>query len=305
MHFLTRIPKRFTKGFFFITLALWSNGLLAQQNAADTITQIEPAKYWATGASFGLNFSQVTLSNWAGGGQSSISIGSMLNLSADYNKGKSIWESRLDVVYGLIRQGDQEIDHFRKTDDMLNLASRYFYHIEEGFYFSGLLDFRTQMGVGYDYEEQNGELVRTRISDFMAPGFLLTSLGITYKKAKHYTIKISPVTGKYTFVLDDSLANNGAFGVTPGQHARAEFGALFNASYEKEIFTNTSLRSNLNLFSNYNTLTRMDVNWEGILVLKVNKYINSTIGAQLIYDHDVIERVQWRNSINVGFLMTL
>lgn len=297
-------PKRLTKVLFIATLFLWSKHLLAQQNAIDT-TRAEAPKYWQTGGSFGLNFSQVQLSNWAGGGESSISIGSMVNLRADYNKDKSIWENRLDMAYGLIRQGDNDLAHFRKTDDMLNLVSQYFYHLDEGFFISGLLNFRTQMDVGYEFKEQNGEITRTRISDVMAPGFLITSLGATYKRGKIYTFKLSPFTGKYTFVLDDSLANAGAFGVTPGQRARAELGALFNCSFQKDLFKNINFRSNLNLFANYQTLNRMDLNWEGILVLKVNEYINSTISAQAIYDHDVINRLQWRNAINVGFLLSL
>lgn len=289
------------------TLAFWSNSLFAQQNAIDTVSTPESIKYWKTGGSFGLNFSQVRLANWAGGGQSSLSVGSLVNLTADYSRGKAIWENRLDLGYGLIRQGDssQEQSDFRKTDDLLNFASKYYYHIDEGFYFSGVADFRTQMDVGYDYRQENNETVRYRISDFMAPGFLLTSLGVTYKKEKIYTIKVAPFTGKYTFVFDDALSARGAFGVQPGNRARAEIGALFSYTHEQEIFTNINLRSNLNLFANYETLTHIDVNWEAILMMKVNKYITSTVAAQMIYDHDVIERVQWRNAINVGFLLSL
>lgn len=236
-----------------------------------------------------------------------MSVGTLINLQTDYSRGRAIWENRLDLGYGLIRQGDssQEQSDFRKTDDLLNFVSKYYYHIDEGFYFSGMVDYRTQMDVGYEYQQHNGETIRRRISDFMAPGFLLTSLGVTYKKGKNYTIKVAPFTGKYTFVFDDALSAAGAFGVQPGQRARAEIGALCRYTHEQEIFTDINLRSNLNLFANYETLTRIDVNWEAMLVMKVNEYVNTTIAAQMIYDHDVIERVQWRNAINVGFLLTI
>lgn len=292
---------------FITTLTFWSHGLFAQQNAIDTVSTPETIKHWKTGGSFGLNFSQVRLANWAGGGQSSVSVGSLINLTTDYNRGKAIWENRLDIGYGLIRQGNarQEQSDFRKTDDLLNLVSKYYYHLDEGFYFSGMADYRTQMDVGYEYREQNGETVRDRISDFMAPGFLITSLGMTYKKGKVYTLKFAPFTGKYTFVFDDALSARGAFGVRPGQRARAEIGALFRYTHEQEIFTDTNLRSNFNLFANYETLSHIDVNWEAILMMKVNKYINSTVAAQLIYDHDVIQKVQWRNAINVGLVVNL
>jgi hypothetical protein len=278
--------------------------LLAQQNAADTIAPVKPP-YWQYSGSLGFNFSQVSLTNWAGGGQSSISVGSLVNLGADYAKGKSTWENRLDIAYGLIRQGDNEQANLRKTDDIINLLSKYNYHLIENFYASALVDFRTQMDEGYEFEEINGETQRTRISDFMAPGFLLTSLGVTYKKAEEFSLTLSPFTGKFTFVLDDSLSSVGAFGLEPNQQIRSELGALLRAVYQKDVFTNINYRSSLNLFGNYETFSHIDINWENMLVMKVNKYINSTVSSQLIYDHDVIQKAQWRNIINVGFLLTI
>lgn len=278
--------------------------LLAQQNAVDTVAPAPP-KYWQYNGSLGLNFTQVSLTNWAGGGQSSISIGSLVNLGADYSRGKSTWENRLDIAYGLIRQGDNEAANLRKTDDVLNFISKYNYLLKENIHLSALVDFRTQMDRGYEFNEVNGETRRTRISDFMAPGFLLTSLGVTYKKEKEFSLTLSPFTGKFTFVLDDSLSSVGAFGLDPNQQIRGELGALLRAVYQKDVFTNVNYRSSLNLFGNYETFSHIDVNWENILVLKVNKYINSTVSSQLVYDHDVLQKTQWRNIINVGFLLTI
>ncbi len=291
----------------FLLLALFSCSflpLMAQQNAADTVAPVIP-KYWQYGGSLGLNFTQVSLKNWAGGGQSFISIGSLVTLSADYARGKSSWENRLDIAYGLIRQGENDGAAFRKTDDVLNVVSRYNYQIEKNLHLSALLDFRTQFTDGYDYKQVNGETRRIFISDFMAPGFLVSSLGLTYKKEKEFSLTLAPFSSKFTFVLNDSLSQIGAFGVEPGQEFRSELGAMLRAVYQKDIFTNVNLRSSLNLFGNYQEFSHIDVNWENILVLKVNKYINSTVSTQLIYDHDVIQKTQWRNIINVGFLLTI
>ena len=279
--------------------------LAAQQSAPNDTVPAAPPKYWQTDGSFAINFSQVKLSNWAGGGQSSISVNSLVNLSAQYFKGRSIWENRLDIAYGLMRQGDDENANFRKTDDLLNFISKYNYQIKDGFFVTALTDFRTQMDVGYEYSTENGENRRIKISEFMAPGFLVSSLGVTYKKGKTYSITLSPFTSKFTFVLDDSLSQLGAFGVDPGSLVRSELGAALRSSYEKEVYTNINFRTNLSLFANYETFSRVDVNWEGILVMKVNNYITSTVSAQLVYDHDIIQKTQWRNAINVGLLFEL
>lgn len=305
------------KLFYFMTKQLLCTSIfvlvlvMAGPQATAQTTAVDPpvndtTRAWTYGGSTGLNFSQVKLSNWAGGGESSISLASLVRLEANYAKGRSLWENRFNLAYGLIRQGDDENDRFRKTDDLLQLQSQYNHRIssDSNFYATAGADFRTQMDVGYEYTEENGELRRTLISDFMAPGFLVTSIGITYKKPKRFSLTLSPISGKFTFVQNERLSNQGAFGVEPGKAFRSEFGASLLSTYEQRLFQNVDFTSSLSLFGNYATFSHIDVNWEGALVMKVNRFINSMVSAQLIYDHDVMQKTQFRNVINVGFLYT-
>ncbi|WP_017733894.1 DUF3078 domain-containing protein [Nafulsella turpanensis] len=294
----------FFRIFFLLPIFLYSQHLLAQQSPAGN-TPIPEDSIWVYDGSVAVNFSQVSLNNWAGGGQSSVAAGTIITLGATYTKGKSLWENRLDVAYGLMRQGDDEQDEFRKTDDLFNVVSKYNYRIDNHIYITALTDFLTQLNTGYEYIETNGEVDRNVISDFLAPGFLVSSIGATYKEGKTFSLTLSPLTSKLTFVLNDSLSNVGAFGIEPGGSVRSEFGAALRTQYEKEVYNNINFRTSLNLFSNYGDFAHTDVNWEGLLSLKVNEFIQSTIAAQLIYDHDVIQKTQWRNAINVGFLLTL
>lgn len=291
----------------FIVVSLFSfssHSLLAQQNASDTVVTV--TRYWDTSGSIALNFSQVNLSNWAGGGESSISLNSIVNLNATYSKERSIWENRLNVAYGVIRQGEMEQSKFRKTDDLLNVLSKYNYLIKKNFYITALADYRTQMDEGYEFKRnEDGDVIRRRISSFMAPGFLVASLGATFKKPDYYSVTVSPFTGKFTFVLDDSLSNSGAFGVDPGQRIRSEAGAAINSTFQRTLYTNVDFQTSLNLFAAYDSFSHVDVNWEGVLFLKVNRYIKSSVSAQLIYDHDIIQKTQWRNIINVGFQLEI
>ena len=51
---------------------------------------------------------------------------------------------------------------------------------------------------------------------------------------------------------------------------------------------NVNLKSRLELFSSYTQdPTRIDVFWENILAMKVNKYITCNVTTTLIYDHDI------------------
>ncbi len=72
----------------------------AQEAAVDTS--------WKKGGIIGLNFTQVSLSNWAAGGQNSISGIALFNYYANYNKGKNIWDNTIDLGYGMTQNGDAD-----------------------------------------------------------------------------------------------------------------------------------------------------------------------------------------------------
>ena len=51
---------------------------------------------------------------------------------------------------------------------------------------------------------------------------------------------------------------------------------------------NINYQTNIDLFSNYSEEpSHVDVNWDNLLSMKVNKYITTTISTSLIYDHDI------------------
>ena len=103
---------------------------------------------WKTGGTVGLNLSQVHLENWASGGQSSVSASGLVNLFANYTKGKGTWDNTLDSAYGLLRQGQNGV--VLKTDDRIDFASKYGHKATEHWYYSALLNFRSQFAPGYN-----------------------------------------------------------------------------------------------------------------------------------------------------------
>lgn len=281
---------------------------------------------WKTGGFFSLNANQVTLQNWAAGGDNAISVIGLLNAFANFKDQKTSWENSLDLGFGLIANGKQIKDldakSFRKNEDRIELNSKYGRKAVGNFFYSGMMNFRTQFAPGYaDFEQ------KILNSNFMAPAYLTIALGIDWKPVKYFSFFLSPATGKYTFVLDDSLSNAGAFGVDaaqfdangnllkPGRKFRPEFGASMVLKFQKDIMSNVNLKSNLTLFNNFtdkNTQNRknIDVNWEAALNLKVNKLISASIITQLIYDHDVLiklsdgslgRRAQWKQILGLGF----
>jgi hypothetical protein len=261
--------------FFFILFPVL--GLFAQE---DTLA----VKPWNYNGFFSQQLNQVSFTNWAAGGENSFASTSIIALGASYAKDQNTWENKLDLAYGLIKMQDNPM---RKNEDKIDFLSKYGRKVSDKLSAAALLNFRSQFDAGYKYP--NDSVV---VSRFMAPGYLLASLGFDYKPVEYLSIFISPATGKFTFVLDDDLAAIGAYGVDPGKNVNPEFGALASIAFAKEVFENVRLASKVDLFNNYTDSNKSnrkntDVNWETTLNLKVNRFITASMGFNLIYDHDI------------------
>ncbi len=247
---------------------------------------------WKTGGVASLNLTQVGLTNWQAGGENSMSVTGLLNLYANLKKGNSTWDNSLDLAYGILQQGDDDV---RKTDDRIDFTSKYGQKAFKNWYYAGLINFKSQMTAGYNYPDDS-----TEISNFLAPVYLLGAIGMDYKPNEVFNLFISPITMKMTIVNDQTLADAGAFGVeaaeydaitgavlSAGKKTRSEYGGYLRALLKKDIMKNVNLQSKLELFSNYEAAEYVDVNWEMLIAMKVNKFITATISTQLIYDHDI------------------
>lgn len=266
-----------------VLISFLSTVILAQTTTNSDTT------YWRIGGTSSLTFSQVSLTNWAAGGQNSVAINSNFSVFANRVKGRGKWENSMDLAYGLIKQGTAG---FNKSDDLINLATKYSYKVNKDngrWFYSALMDFRTQFYEGLDEEG-------VFISDFMAPGYLTIGMGISYDPSDQLSFTYQPVTGKFTFVNNQELANQGAYGVdpavynadttaiiTPGKKRRAEFGSFFRAKYKNDIF-----ESKLELFTSYlEDFGTIDVNWQNALVMQFTKVLSANVFTQLIYDKDI------------------
>lgn len=279
---------------------------------------------WKTGGLLGFSVSQASFTNWAAGGQNTMAIGGLVNLFAKYKSEHTSWDNMLDMGYGLLKQGKDA--PFIKTDDKVDLTSKYGRKASKHWYYAALVNFKTQMTAGYNYPNDS-----VKISDLLAPAYALAAIGMDYKPSDKITAFIAPVTSKNTIVNNTMLANAGAFGVdpaiydaegkiiTPGKKSRSEVGGYLRVVYQQTYFKDksVSITSKLDLFSNYkHNPQNIDVSWETIIGLKVNRFITTTITTHLLYDDDIAiaydknddgimdgkgPRTQFKEVIGVGF----
>ncbi len=280
------MKKLLTLSFLFI---LGMSAVFAQTET----TAKKDTSYWKLKGVTGLNFSQTYLENWSAGGENAAAGNVYLNALLSYAKNHVSWDNTLDTEFGQIYTAQ---NGWNKGVDKLNFASKFGLTHNKIIYYSALLDFKTQYAKGY---KKPGD--EDYISTIMAPGYLNLALGIDYKPNASWTVFVSPVTGKMTFVLDDYLSGIGAFGVDVNKHLKTELGAYAKVGLNTKLHENVSLLSTVDFFTAYDdSFGNVDVNWDVLVSMKITKYLTATLNMSLKYDDDT----KTMETLNVGGIDT-
>lgn len=289
--------KRILFSLFFITSTLI---IYAQDNKDELVD----GKWNLKGVS-GVNLSQTSLSNWSAGGENSVAGTAYLNGSLVRKSGNWLWSNALALEYGLTNTKSLGT---RKSSDKIDFTTQLGYTTDNKWYYTIMGDFKSQFAKGYNYTED----AKQYISKFFAPAYSNISIGIEYRPNDVYSIYFSPVAGKLTFVEDDYLSSIGAFGVDKGDKFRAEFGAYLKGRFRKTIMENVELVSTVDFFTAYDSsFGNVDINWDLMLNMKINRFLSANINTTLKYDDDVKTfrkngteagpKVQFKEVIGVGF----
>lgn len=279
---------------------------------------------WKQKHKINLDISQVSFTNWNAGGTNSISALLGYLYEVNYKDKFSFWNNSFAIGYGVNKQESKVL---RKTDDILELTSNLGYKPNDNskWFYSARLNFKTQLANGYNYPDTTNP-----ISKIMAPGYLFFGGGIEYgKDIDELSLYFSPITLKATFVLDQDLANAGAFGVKAaeydsegrlikeGDNIRKELGVLVTKAYQVDIAEGIKATNLLSLYTDYiNNFGNVDVDWRLNFDFKVNSFVRATLESHLKYDDDVktsiptdVEgefdeagaKVQWKQFLGIGF----
>jgi len=266
--------------------------------------------FWANTNNIRLIFTQNSFVNWSAGGNNSVSGILKIHSIKNYKNNHLIWSNELKGSYGLNKEAKREL---RKTEDLFELNSTFGYrkNIESNWYYSAKFNFKTQFTNGYKYPNKEKP-----ISKFFAPAYLFVGVGTEYfLKEQKFKLYLSPITNKTTFVFNQSLANEGSFGVNPavydelgvlkskGKLTKMEFGTLITSEWKAVVMTNIKMANKLILYSDYlNNYGNIDVNWELNFDLTINKHVSANVGTQLIFDDDVKHKEDINNDGTLDIL---
>lgn len=228
-----------------IVLSLAASFTMAAQNVQDAAAdaakaimeapeapqKVEKPKYWTNSLKTNVNLGQTGLTNWAAGGDNTVSLAAFIDANANWKKNEMFWNNRLQLDYGFLYASSKPI--LQKSTDRIYLESKWGYKTDKmkNFYFSANYDFKSQFATGYDYktpgtlaDADGNDLVggalrqawrdaRVLKSGFLAPAYTNLALGIDCKPTKWLSINLAPLTGGFVIVKDAELREKYSMGL--------------------------------------------------------------------------------------------
>lgn len=213
----------------------------AVTSAPETAQQVVKPNYWTSSLKTQINVGQTSLTNWAAGGDNTLSLAAFIDGNANWKKGDMFWNNRLQLDYGFLYASSKPI--LQKNTDRIYLESKWGYKAPSSkyLYFSANYDFRSQFSSGYDYKtpavptqypdgtpvpegtkldqlDRNHQVdlwkdARVLKSDFLAPAYTNLALGIDFIPTKWLTFNIAPLTGGFVIVRKDELRSRYSMGL--------------------------------------------------------------------------------------------
>ena len=224
------------------------------------------------------------------GGEDQIAMNPVFNMFLNYKKGKSTYENYWTFAYGFLKTGERKAI---KSDDRMHYTSKVGRQMMPKLYYTATLMARTQFTSGYKSDT-------IRISDFMAPAYLFISVGLDYRPNKSFSLVLSPLMGKITYVNSDDmtiLSNAGMVKIEKDEtgtdvrmpiRSRYEFGGGALLSFNGNLFNNkVSYNSQVDLFSNYvQKPENVDIYWTLQTKILLYKNISADLRFDFKYDDD-------------------
>ncbi|MBR3528469.1 MAG: DUF3078 domain-containing protein [Bacteroidales bacterium] len=272
------------KVFFLAALALLFSGTAMADNdpilvgGINSLTFMAPADsgdkpqgVWNTSSTPALKIGEVLYHNWSASGNSQIDVTATFFGNYKYTHPKFVWDNIVDLAYGYAWQDldnsaedslGGRFETHRKSVDKIDLTSSLSWKAYKNWGANFSANFKSQFGAGFEFAGA-GDNEGVKVSGFMAPAYLTTALSFEYKR-DNWSVSASFLTGKTTFVIDDSLIAQGkTYGVIQDDNFDASDPSTFNHAYfglgsyvkalylKKDILPSLDLYARLELFYDY------------------------------------------------------
>ncbi len=304
--------RRIIPGFIFFVI--FSVSTAFAQNKVDLTNAINAARLktakdtaWKK-IEFGANLNQGSFSsNWTGGGVNSVALGVFFNALNEKKKGKDSWRNDFQSQYGIVRNKGQQS---RKSVDRIFFDTKYNRELSEKWSLFANLNFLSQFAAGYEYNTNPDSInYKKKVSGLFSPAYVTEAIGIEFRPAPYFFIDFAPGALRQTIVIDRDLYVNTPdqknYGVPIGKRVRTEAALIqLVANFDKDLAKDINLKFRYLMFSSFRHPLEIDNRLDAQLTAKINKYVNVNLGAIVVYDKDQSTRIQFAQSLNIGFLFS-
>lgn len=294
------------KFFFFLIIAGLHIHLIAQdgtvkqmQDAGTKAVKSLDSNGWKKGGTLILNINQGALSNWAAGGEENVfGVNGIFNYTINYKGDRNNWDNYFDIALGF--QNATSFKKFRKIDDRIDITSKYGRKMSQKWFYGLLFNFNSQALPGYNYATEPA----TKISSFLTPGKIILSPGFDFKPNNEFSLFMSPATVRWVLKHDEDFYNMAKFGVDSVKKVNIEIGAFITAKYKVAITKWATYTGRLDLFSNYRRNPQnVDVLMNNLLTMNFTKNFATNLSVDLLYDDDVLKKLQLKEILGIGLTM--
>ncbi|MBO7131369.1 MAG: DUF3078 domain-containing protein, partial [Fibrobacterales bacterium] len=248
-------------------------------------------KHWVPTLGARFNLSQSYSDNWVTSGDDALVWEFLVDGKLVGTWGKHEWVNEMHLGYGETKIGNAAA---RKSLDKLQGESRYSWKFTEMFsLYAGVLA-ESQWTTSYSYTD-NGRKVA--VSDYWDPGYLTASAGLGWRPLEEIQNRLgfaykNTWGSKYFGWADDPDTKK-------IETWRGEPGLeyILDMTWAKGEYV--SAASKFSLFANFKGLEEVDLKWENSLKANFNKYVAVTASLDMLYDKNLSEDAQRRESVSL------
>jgi len=274
---------------------------------------------WKNSLVTGTTFSQSAFSNWTAGGTNSVAWAASLRGTFEQREPHFDWRHQGNFEYGVLKLEGQG---HRKSVDLIELETLYIRKINffvDPYASAGL---KTQFATGRNFAAvpdttAGGDLVFPATSDFADPLYLSQSVGVgrtviapdELRTRAGFTVRetITDIHRGYAIEANEggTLTFDECFRNPDCDKTKIETGLESITEYAKKLAETTALTSKLALFYSFEQLDELDMNWRSDLTIKALKFLSVNFGVELLFDQDVLDRLQTKQAIGIGVSYSL
>jgi hypothetical protein len=291
--------------FSLLIIVINTNAQNAKDLATEAANNTEPVDIinlpngWKKKADFVVGANWMQADKWVGASDK-FNIAVSINAAIKFEKKqyKTLYQTDIMILQGGLLSTSTN-NKFRKAQDQCTVNFTIATQMIPKLFSAWRTSVVTQLLPTYSYD--NGVQGPAQ-STFLTPGVLRTGLGIVYKPNSLFKIYLSPISANMNTKINRIFFDQNYVGVDSGKTYRLGWGALMVAEYSTIVKKKFSIKSKVELYTDYTRkpFTVIDVDWINSLSFPLTKKLAISFVANTRYYHFILPRIQYMHIVGLS-----